>query len=61
MKITICRNCCGHGRVGYDIGTHKSEYEVKTCPECKGSGRLNETMVTELEPFMPGQSAERKF
>ena len=61
MAIMLCDNCCGHGLIEYDIGTHKSEYKTTVCQSCKGSGRLIETKTTVHEPFKSGHSAERKF
>ena len=53
-NIVICHECDGYGQVRHNIGTHNSKYEYTKCKECKGSGRLEETTITEHETFVPG-------
>ena len=61
MTITICQYCGGTGKVTYDVGSHNSEYETSICPTCNGSGRMIQETRVSYEPFIPGETSERKF
>lgn len=49
--IVICSKCWGTGRLCQGIGTHKSEYKVDSCDQCKGSGRMVQITRVSLELF----------
>ena len=65
-EIIICDNCKGKGVVAQEELTcyHKGEYDYWTeeCPECKGSGLLQKTVVTEtlIKPYTPLTPEPRK-
>jgi DnaJ-class molecular chaperone len=58
-EIEICHSCKGKGVIIQEKLTcyHRGEYDYWTeeCPECKGSGLLQKTIITEtiIEPYKP--------
>ncbi len=62
MLIIICPKCGGTGKTEHNVGGHNSDYEIRKCTDCKGSGRLEEETHTTTKAFSPGKDkAERKF
>lgn len=59
--IVLCDNCKGTGSVKYDVGIHKTEYEISECKQCEGTGRLLQTTVITYKPYRGKPSSEKKF
>ena len=51
MKIVICKDCDGWGKNKIDVGTHNSDYELRKCKTCKGTGRMVQEVSISHKPF----------
>lgn len=51
MRIEICKNCNGEGKITINVGVHISEYEQEICTKCNGTGRVKTSSYTYTVPF----------
>ncbi len=55
--VILCDSCDGKGHTYHTELTnyHKGEYEdwLETCYKCSGSGRLVQTTMVTIEPYIP--------
>ena len=57
VEIILCNRCRGTGIIYHDdlVDYHKAIYHTTKirCRECKGSGRLEKEMTTEIKAYVP--------